>query len=217
VTRDDLPPDAGGWRPVTSPVAVPAAAPATSPIRAGGATRATTQEKDGRSWRLGTAADVAWIAQGVADGSAMPAGFAAYATVMVPGLREDLDRHEQAVVRLLADHSAAADPNAEAGWWLGYLDTGASDVVFQDAPRVKLYWDWPYVLVEAGPDQALQWRTEPSPLHCGLPDLIFPADRSWLISALWDDEWWWLGGSQALVDAFAADPALEVRRLGARP
>jgi hypothetical protein len=174
----------------------------------------TTRHKDGRSWQIGTGADVEWVSRGTVAGStvasAIPPVFEAYATVVVPGFNEGLKEHEQLVVRLLADHTSEND------WWLGYLDTGASDVVFPDAPRVRMYYDWPYVLVKAGPEQALRWRAEPSPLHCGLPDLMFPTDRSWLISALWDDEWWYLGGSTDLVDAFLREPGLETRRLGPR-
>jgi hypothetical protein len=139
--------------------------------------------------------------------SAIPRIFPAYATVVVPELVVGLAEHEQHVIRLLSDHSSDHD------WWLGYLDTGASDIVFPNAPRVRMYSHWPYVLVKAGPQQALQWREEPSPLHCGLPDLIFPADRSWLISALWDDEWWCLGGPEELVDAFVGEPVLQARRV----
>lgn len=36
-------------------------------------------------------------------------------------------------------------------WWLGYLETGVADLVFPDAPTVRLYSGWPYVLVRAGP------------------------------------------------------------------
>ena len=152
-----------------------------------------------------------WITQGTKVGltvaSAVPSVFAAYATVVVPEFRAGLDEHERRVVRLLVDHSPDRD------WWLGFLDTGVSDVVFPDAPRVRMYCDWPYVLVKAGPQEALQWRAEPSPLHCGLPDLMFPTDRSWLISALWDDDWWCLGGPDELVGAFVSEPGLDVHRV----
>ena len=61
-------------------------------------------------------------------------------------------------------------------WWLGYLDTGGHDIVFDTAPQVTLYWDWSYVLVEAGPEQALTWRTGHirGGLLGALPDLFFP-------------------------------------------
>jgi hypothetical protein len=189
----------GGWSPAASP----------------GTRRATTvvgpREKDGRSWQIGTDPDVEWVTRGTVVGltvtSAIPRIFDAYATVMVPELGEESDEHEKRVIRLLVDYST------DQGWWLGYLDTGASDIVFPDAPRVRMYSDWPYVLVKAGPQQALAWRAEPSPLHCRLPDLMFPTDRSWLISALWDDEWWCLGGSRELVDAFVREPGMEARRV----
>jgi len=61
-----------------------------------------------------------------------------------------------------------------------------------------MYWEWPYVLVQAGPDQALTWRGI-------LPDLIFPLDRSWLFSMLWDDEWTCVGGPTTLIDSLASD------------
>jgi hypothetical protein len=151
------------------------------------------------------------IARGTVVGltvvSAVPPVFAAYATVVVPEFGAGLDEHERRIIRLLADHSSDQD------WWLGYLDTGASDIVFPDAPRVRMYSDWPYVLVKAGPQQALTWRAEPSPLHCGLPDLMFPTDHSWLISALWDDDWWCLGGSTELIGAFLRERGLESRRV----
>ena len=49
-------------------------------------------------------------------------------------------------MRLLALLSRYAPPQP---WWLGYLDTGADDIVFPDAPPVTLYAGWSYVLVEA--------------------------------------------------------------------
>jgi len=45
--------------------------------------------------------------------------------------------------------------------------------------------------------------------HGTLPDLIFPADRSWLVSALWDDTWTCIGGPRHLIDALAADILME--------
>lgn len=74
---------------------------------------------------------------------------------------------------------------------------------------------WPtndagYVLVEAGPEQAGVWRDREH-WKSPLPDLIFPADRSWLFSTLWDDDWTCIGGSRRLVDAFLAHPDLRHR------
>src|SRR2546427_12500085 len=92
--------------------------------------------------------------------------------------------------------SSPSTPLPSPGW-LGYLDTGAHDIVFPLAPKLSLYWGWPYLLVEAGPEQALTWRT--GHMRGGesgsLPDLFFPADHSWLVSALCDDTWTHTGGT----------------------
>jgi hypothetical protein len=74
-------------------------------------------------------------------------------------------------------------------------------VVFPDAPPVRLYADWPYVLIDAGPEQALALRSHATTWKRSLPDLLFPADHSWLLSTLWDDDWRCLGGPVSLVEA----------------
>jgi hypothetical protein len=56
------------------------------------------------------------------------------------------------------------------------------------APRTTAYYGYDYLLVEAGPEQASSWR-EADPFKGALPDLMFPADRSWLLSTMWDDDW----------------------------
>ncbi len=115
-----------------------------------------TRARDGRTWRIGTDAEVAWITEGTSASrtitTAIPPLFAAYATVMLPPRGEKQDEHDRTVLALLREQSAG-EP-----WWLGYLDTGADDIVFPDAPKVTLYSDWHYVLVEAGPEQAATWR-----------------------------------------------------------
>jgi hypothetical protein len=40
---------------------------------------------------------------------------------------------------------------------------------------------------------------------------MFPADRSWLVSTMWDDGWTSIGGSQQLVDGFLSDTTLGPR------
>jgi hypothetical protein len=42
-----------------------------------------------------------------------------------------------------------------------------------------------------------------------LPDLMFPADRSWLLSTLWDDDWSCLGGPARLIADVVSHPDLE--------
>ena len=173
--------------------------------------------RDGRAWRIGGEVEVAWIRENTevscAITSAIPPVFEAYATLEFPGSGnhdaasplEDMNCHNAGVFSVLSEHSAARP------WWIGYLDTGAADIVFYDVRKVRPgptddAW---YVLVEAGPAQADAWR---EPGHWSpLPDLIFPADRSWLVSTLWDDDWMCIGGSRALVDAFLAHPDLRHR------
>ena len=167
--------------------------------------------RDGRTWRIGTAAEVAWIANGTSMGrtitAAIPPVFDAYATAVLPDSHEEQVKHDRAVSALLTEHSAGQP------WWLGYLDTGADDIVFPDAPMVTLYYGWHYVLVEAGPEQAATWRRDdPGSFWIGvLPNLMFPADRSWLVSTLWDDDWSCIGGSDELVGSFLRHPDLRAR------
>ena len=46
-----------------------------------------------------------------------------------------------------------------------------------------------------------------------LPDLFFPEDRSWLVSASWDDTWTCIGGSNTLVEALEHDPIVQAYRV----
>lgn len=167
--------------------------------------------RDGRTWRVGTDAEVAWIARGTSIGrtitSAIPPGFEAYATVTLPYAGPGQDKHDRALLELLSEQSAGQP------WWLGYLDTGADDIVFRGAPMVTLYAGWDYVLIEAGPEQAAKWRQSgPRSFSKGaLPDLMFPADRSWLVSTLWDDDWTCIGGLAQLVEKFLRHPDLQAR------
>jgi hypothetical protein len=170
-----------------------------------------SRARDGSTWRIGTDAEVAWIASGTSPGraitSAIPPVFDAYATVVLPYDDERQERHDLVMVTLLSEYSAGQP------WWLGYLDTGADDVVFPGAPMVTLYSGWRYVLVEAGPTQAATWRqNDPGLSWPGvLPNVMFPADRSWLVSTLWDDDWSCIGGSAGLVGRFLRHLDLQAR------
>lgn len=185
--------------------------------------------RDGHAWEIGTAAEVDWITSQTATGltitSGIPPVFAAYATIVFPAPGDWLDppeqetdwgryvhdwertapaRHERALLGVLREESR------ETRWWLGYLDTGASNTVFPDAPMVTVYHSsWRYVLVAAGPEQAARWRDREWKL--AIPDLMFPADRSWLLSTLWDDGWTCVGGSEALVSRLLNHPLLGPR------
>jgi hypothetical protein len=177
---------------------------------------ARTRVKDGVAWPVGEQSDVDWInletSGGLQISSAIPPVFEDYATLEHPGDSQtprDLSaerRHDLALLGLLRRHAA------QMSWWLGYLDTGASDVVFRDIPKVTLYANWHYALVLAGPDQAATWRPAPGRQSnwksTELPDLMFPADRAWLVSTLWDDDWTCIGGPRALIDDLLQDPVL---------
>jgi len=176
--------------------------------------------RDGSTWRIGTDADIGWITEGTAYDRGLPTSmsrtitgaippvFEAYATVVV-AYGEERVKHDRAVLGLMADQSP------DQRWWLGYLDTGVDDIVFPDAPKVILYAGWHYVLVEAGPEQAAAWRpSDGRAFGTGdLPNLMFPADRSWLVSTLWDDDWSCVGGPAALVDRFLRHPDLRARQV----
>jgi hypothetical protein len=166
--------------------------------------------RDGQAWRLGEDADVTWINDGTSAGTeitaAIPPIFASYCTLLLPtNGNAELAAHEQAVIELLTEQTT------EQSWWLAYLDTGASGVVFPYAPRTTVYCGWGYVLVKAGPREAITWRDADS--KGALPDLMFPKDRSWLLSTLWDDDWTSIGGSEQLVSSFLAHPVLGPRAL----
>ncbi len=162
-----------------------------------------TEPRDGSRWQIGRTREVDWVTNGTTSDltitSAIPPVFDAYATVVVPA--DEHERRDRALITVLGEHSAGKS------WWLGYLETGSADVVFPNAPRVTMYAGWDYVLVAAGPQQAATWRSEG---YKGvLPDLMFPADRSWLISTLWDDDWTCVGGSGELVGDLLRHPDLQ--------
>jgi hypothetical protein len=166
---------------------------------------------DDTTWQIGGSGQVDWIAENFQPGrtiaTAIPPVFCAYATVVVPGHPHDKQISDAALLSVLRAESS------QQPWWLGYLETGVADVVFPDAPRVSLYAGWPYVLVRAGPDEAASWRKndKATPWHSALPELMFPLDRSWLVSTLWDDDWRCLGGAPNLIQALLQHPRLEAR------
>lgn len=174
-----------------------------------------SRPKGGKAWLIGTGDEVGWINGGVKQGlsiaAAIPLVFASYATLAFPleplsdeAARRALDdRFDDAVLRVLSAHTDRQP------WWLGFLDTGASDVVLEDAARV-LSNGVRYVLVQAGPREARTWRNDRR-WFTALPELMFPADRSWLLSSLWDDAWACVGGSEHLINALLDDPDLAER------
>jgi hypothetical protein len=173
-----------------------------------------TQIKDGRTWRIGADEEVAWINDGITVGlsitASIPPIFATYATLVFPleldwsrdQARPAEARFDDALLRVLCAHTKPQP------WWLGFLDTGASDVVLDDASRVRMYSGWNYVLAQAGPHEARTWRSDEGRWFTALPELMFPADRSWLVSSLWDDAWAGVGGSAELISALLIEPEL---------
>ena len=176
-----------------------------------------TRCKGGVAWRIGGQAEVDWITEGTEGGrritAAIPPLFAGYATLTDAATEEDRPRdlalerrRDLAFVDVLRRHSG------DGPWWIGYLETGAGDVVFPDAPRVTVYSGWRYVLVLAGPDQAATWRPAPGGTpnwkSTELPEVMFPDDRSWLVSSLWDDDWACIGGPVALIGDLLGDLVL---------
>jgi len=171
--------------------------------------------RDAQQWRIGSAEDVAWIKSGtriaLTIDSAIPPVFASYATIELRDSEwSDQSLDDATLLAVLARHSSAS------AFWLGYLDTGVADVVFPDAPRTKLYADWSYVFVQAGLEQAATWRTHefgPFWQRGAIPDVLFPADRSWLLSTQWDDTWRCVGGPATLIDSIVDEPRLLSRRV----
>lgn len=159
---------------------------------------------------FGSGADVAWIRDATCVGlditSAIPPIFEAYATILAQPGDGDGQEHPGSLLRLLRTRSTAER------WWLGYLDTGPDDKMFPLAPRVTLYANWSYVVVLAGPDDAMKWRFDTLSWRRG-PDIAFPFDRSWLLSRLWDDDWHCLGGPSTLIDAILADARFDTRQV----
>jgi hypothetical protein len=180
-------------------------------------------DANGVSWCVGTDAEVAWIAEDTSPNltitSAIPPVFDAYATVVLPDNGEDQERHNRAMLATLA--GTPPGPPTGPRWWLGYLNTSDYDLVFPrvamaQLPKVTLYSQWDYVLVEAGPRQAATWRRTEDKGYWwddALPDLMFPADRSWLVSTLIDDDWTCVGGPALLIDRLLAHPDLRARRV----
>src|SRR5215213_7611551 len=50
-------------------------------------------------------------------------------------------------------------------------------------------------------------------LRCPARRVPFPADRSWLASALWDHTWTDFGGSAELIEALQRDPIANARQV----
>lgn len=141
---------------------------------------------------------------GLTIASAVPPLFEAYATIVIPQENEEQIAQVDVLIGLL-DAFPFAQP-----WWLGYLDTGSDDSPFPEMERVVVYTGWPYSVVQGSPEDARRLRL--GPWRVG-PDLIFPVDRSWFLTHMWDDDWWCFGGPGPLVDTLVAHRGLEARQV----
>lgn len=86
--------------------------------------------------------------------------------------------------------------HGRGGWGIWRPGQATSSLTRRRA--VQLYSGWRYVIVLAGPEQAASWNRE-NMWNWSLPALMFPQDRSWLVSLLWDDDWVSIGGSTKLI------------------
>jgi hypothetical protein len=122
------------------------------------------QINDGVAWTVGGQAEVERIAEGTGSGpqitTAIRLDTPPTRTLTNAGRRTSPAIRTSSVAKILRLSTCCA-ATAARRWWLGYLDTGASDIVFWDVPKVTIYWGWEYVLVLAGPDQAASWRPAP--------------------------------------------------------
>ena len=165
--------------------------------------------KDGRAWRIGTAADVAWIAGRTTHGVSITAASRRSSTPTPPSTR----RRASPPPTTSAPSSvpSGTPPTSRGGWatWRPAPTTSSS----RSAQGVAVLG----VAVRAGRGRAGAGAHLADRSHArgdgSLPDLFFPADRSWLVSALWDDTWTCIGGSDQLIDTLQRDPLLSARRV----
>ena len=103
-------------------------------------------------------------------------------------------------------------------WWLGSRHRRPRRRLSARSRGCPSTGTGPIVLVEAGPEQALgrRVRSHARRRTGSLPDLFFPADRSWLVSALWDDIWTDIGASAAILAALRRNPLVNARPRRAR-
>ncbi len=158
-------------------------------------------------YRVGDEDTVGWIRGstpgGLTIGAAIPPGFASHATIVIPSAPDARRRHDRALLDVLGRHSS------DSNWWLGFLDTGADPLPFPAAATVPVYRGWQYVVVSAGREEASSLRKDAGDRT--IPDLMFPDDRRWLVSTLWDDDWRCVGGPEHLIQDLVASPHVETR------
>jgi hypothetical protein len=131
------------------------------------------------------AADVSWITSDRAAGGtlryALPADFEVYGVLDLTG--EDDATEDMLLNALVTDLSHTLI----AGW----IDRGPWPPPPGDEHHLYYNWSYRFRRVAASDLQGLPPEGEGS-----FPDLLFPQDRSWLVSLLWDDSWRSIGASR---------------------
>lgn len=149
--------------------------------------------------------------------SLIPPRFEAYWTLEIrgPNRRDFPERDQLRFDTEVIDLLAAQTP--EQPWWLGYLERGdSSNIIFPDAARVPVI-NGGVVMIEAGPREAIRWRSDVDWPHGSLPDVMFPRTRLWLAMTGWDDDWMSFGGSRELQQSFLSHPFLGERARDVSP
>lgn len=153
--------------------------------------------------------DLTWISSGTRPGdsihSAVPPIFENYATIVVARDAEVRQAQHRAI-------GAVLESTKEAALWIGVIETGDPDDYLADAVRATLYANWPYHMKYISASTLLDHRNAHSE-RGPLPDLVFPPDRSWLATRLWDDSWISFGGSAAVTDALMLATGTAARRV----
>lgn len=136
---------------------------------------------------------ISWIRHdGAAFGTlqyAIPGGFEAYGVLDLP---QDIVPIEDALLSTLGVSPA---DQVLAGW----IDRGPWPAPAGD--EHVLYTGWKYRLRRVPASELSGLPTEGVG---SFPDLLFPPDRSWLVSLLWDDSWRSIGTSQTTADRLAS-------------
>lgn len=132
-------------------------------------------------------ADVDWLRlnNGAAGtlGYAIPGYFAVYGAMNLP---DEIAATEDRLLDALAPESGE---ELIAGW----IDRGPWPPPAGD--EHVIYWDWKYRLRRV---QSSDLRGLPGEGERCFPDLLFPINRSWLVSMLWDDSWRSIGATRAV-------------------
>lgn len=125
----------------------------------------------------------------------MPPVFPAYARIDAWPDGADDERRLQDLLAIVARHTATPD-DAYVGLWEGYggLHPSPGQPLIQLPPFASLRR---YMLLRGAVSAGAAMMPHPS---CHAPDLMWPADRAWLLATDTDIDHAFLGGSRACVD-----------------